>query len=221
MTAVDSPVALYGRALVVAAVWFFGHNALAIAAKWLLIGRARAEAIPLWSLAYFRFWAAKLIVRSAPANAFAGTPLFNAYLRLLGARIGRNAVIASVVAPVTADLFEVGEDAVVARSALMPGYSAYGNRIHLGAIRIGRNAYVGEQSVLDIDSSIGDFGQLGHASSLQSGQRVPDGKRYARLARRGDDDQFPPRRRDDGLAAAGARSSPRCGSPSSSPSPAR
>ena len=133
----------------------------------------------LWSFAYFRFWAAKGIVRSAPANAFAGTPIYNAYLRLLGARIGRNAVILSRVVPVTADLFEVGEDAVVMRSALIPGYSAYGNRIHTGEIRIGRNAYVGEQSVLDIGSSIGDFGQLGHASSLQSGQRVPEGKRYA------------------------------------------
>src|SRR5208282_45335 len=100
------------------------------------------------------------------------------YLRLLGARIDRNAVILSRSVPVTADLFEVGEEAVVMRSALAPGYVAAGNRIHTGEIRIGRNAYVGEQSVLDIGSSIGDFGQLGHASSLQTGQRVPEGKRY-------------------------------------------
>jgi non-ribosomal peptide synthetase-like protein len=176
--AVDSPVAVYGRALTVAAVWFFGHNGLAVAVKWLLIGRSRAGAIPIWSFAYLRFWAAKLVVRSAPATLFAGTPLFNAYLRLLGARIGRNAVIASVNMPVAADLLMIGDDAVVARSVLMPGYSAHGNRIHTGPIRIGRNAYVGEQSVLDIDVSIGDFGHLGHASSLQSGQRIPEGKRY-------------------------------------------
>lgn len=174
-----SSLALYERALVVAAAWFFGHNALAVTAKWILIGRARAAAIPLWSIAYFRFWAAKLILRSAPANAFAGTPLYNAYLRLLGARIGRNAVILSRNVPVTADLFEVGEEAVVMRSVLASGYAAAGNRIHTGEIRIGRNAYVGEQSVLDIGAEIGDFGQLGHASSLQRGQRVPEGKRYA------------------------------------------
>ena len=98
--AVDFPLALYGRAFAAAVVWFFGHNGLAVAAKWLLIGRARAESIPLWSFAYFRFWTAKLIVRSAPANAFVGTPLYNTYLRLLGARIGRNAVIASGAVPV-------------------------------------------------------------------------------------------------------------------------
>ena len=69
-------------------------TALAVAAKWAADRPRPAGAIPLWSFAYFRFWAAKLIVRSAPANAFAGTPLFNAYLRLLGAKIGRNAVIA-------------------------------------------------------------------------------------------------------------------------------
>src|SRR5208283_3434777 len=56
--AVDSPILLYGRALVVAAVWFFGQTGLAVAAKWLLVGRAKAQAIPLWSPAYFRFWAA-------------------------------------------------------------------------------------------------------------------------------------------------------------------
>ena len=178
--AVDAPVTLYTRALVVGCLWFFGHNALAVVAKWLLVGRARQGAMPLWGVRYFGFWAAKVIVRSAPANAFRGTPLYNVWLRLLGARIGANAVILSRTVPaVTADLFEVGEDALVSRSALMPGYTAHGNRIHLDAIRIGRNAYVGEQSVLEIGSTIGDFGQLGHASSLQQGHRVPDGKRYA------------------------------------------
>jgi non-ribosomal peptide synthetase-like protein len=32
--------------------------------------------------------------------------------------------------------------------------------------------------VLDIDTGMGNDTQLGHASSLQSGQRIPDGKRY-------------------------------------------
>ncbi len=176
--ALDRPVELYLRALIVAVAWFLGHNGLAIGAKWLLLGRVRPGAVPIWGFAYFRFWAAKLLVHSAPANAFAGTPLYNAYLRLLGAKIGRNALIASRSVPVAADLFEVGDDAVISKSALMPGYAAEGNRLHIGEIRIGRNGFVGEASVLDIRSSVGDFGQLGHSSSLQSGQRVPDGKRY-------------------------------------------
>ncbi len=176
--AVDSPLALYGRALAVVGAWFFGLNALAIAAKWLLLGRARAQVLPIWSFAYFRFWAAKQLVQLAPANIFAGTPLYNVYLRLLGAKIGRRAVVATSDVPITADLFSVGDDAVIARRAILPGCSAFGNRLHIDEIRVGKSAYVGEASVLDIRTAIGDFGQLGHVSSLRSGQRVPEGKRY-------------------------------------------
>ena len=177
--ALDSPLQLYARALIVGGAWFVGLNALAIAAKWALVGRVRPQAIPLWSAAYFRYWLARLLVRFAPANAFVGAPLFNVYLRLLGARIGRNAVIATTNVPaVSADLFSVGANAAVTRTAVMTGVNAYGNRLHLDAIRIGAGAFVGEHSVLDIGAAIEDFGQLGHASSLQRGQRVPAGKRY-------------------------------------------
>ena len=48
----------------------------------------------------------------------------------------------------------------------------------MSPVAIGSNAVVGEASVLDIDTAMGDNTQLGHASSLQSGQRVPDDKHY-------------------------------------------
>ena len=176
--AVHSPAALLGRAEIVVAVWFFGLNGLAVAAKWALIGRARPGTIRLWSPAYFRFWAARRLIASAPVYLFVGEPLFNVFLRCLGARIGARAVIATPTVPIAADLFEVGEDAVIARRVVAPGYGAVGQRLHFGPIRLGKGAYVGEASVLDLDSGLGDFAQLGHASSLQRGQRVPAGKRY-------------------------------------------
>ena len=175
---VDSPMALYLRSVVVIMAWFLGLHALAIGAKWLLIGRAEARTIPIWSAAYYRFWVARQLMGVAPANAFVGTPLYNFYLRCLGARIGRHALIMTGSIPAAADLFSVGDDAVIAKRAMLPGYTAFGNRLHFGAIHIGRNAYVGEASVLDINASIGDFGQLGHSSSLRNGQLVPEGKRY-------------------------------------------
>ena len=175
----ERPLDLYVRCVAVVAAAFFGLNALAIAGKWLLIGKATPRTFPIWSLRYFRFWAAKFLARSAPATLFVGTPIFNVYLRLLGAKIGRHAVIASRDVPACADLFSVGDNAYVAAGAFLPGYAARGNRIRLGAIALGARAYVGESSVLDIDTAVGEFAQLGHASSLQAGQRVPDGKRYA------------------------------------------
>ena len=43
-----------------------------IALKWLVIGRWKPEVIPVWSLRYFRFWAMRSIIRSAPLARFGG-----------------------------------------------------------------------------------------------------------------------------------------------------
>ena len=43
---------------------------------------------------------------------------------------------------------------------------------------LGRDVIVGEGSVLDIDTSLGDGSQLGHRSTLYTGQAVPDGERW-------------------------------------------
>ena len=85
------------RAELVVVGWFLGLNLLAIAAKWTLIGRARPTTIKLWSVAYFRFWVARRLIALAPAYLFVGEPLFNLFLRCLGAKIGARAVIATAV----------------------------------------------------------------------------------------------------------------------------
>jgi non-ribosomal peptide synthetase-like protein len=173
-----APALLALRCLAMAGAAFLGLNILAIAGKWALIGAGRDETIAIWSFAYFRFWLAKYLIGLAPARAFPGTPIYNLFLMALGARIGRHAVVKSLAVPVAAHRFVVGDNAVVCARATMQGYSAVGNRLMFGDVRIGRYAYVGEASVLDIDTAIGDFSQLGHASSLQAGQRIPDGKRF-------------------------------------------
>lgn len=175
---VPSPFELYLRAIVAAAAAFAGLTALPVAAKWLLIGKWKRERIPIWSLRYFRFWMVKTLVRTAPVSAFIGSPLYNLYLRALGARIGRGAVITSRFIPVTTDLFSVGENTILRKDSILLGYRARANFIEIGPVEIGSDAFVGEASVLDIDTAMGDGAQLGHASSLQSGQRVPDGRHY-------------------------------------------
>ncbi len=110
--------------------------------------------------------------------ALAGTPIYNLYLRLLGAKIGRDTVIAGRLIPVCTDLLSIGDNTIIRKDSIVLGYKAQSNYIHTGSITIGNNAFVGEASVLDIDTVMGNDTQLGHASSLQSGQRVPDGKHY-------------------------------------------
>jgi non-ribosomal peptide synthetase-like protein len=177
-SAASGALALYARSVVFAAGSFAALTAISVIAKWLLIGRFKAQSIPIWSFGYFRFWAVKTLMRTSPAAAFIGTPVYNAYLRLMGARIGRNVIINCRNAPVCTDMVSIGDNTVLRKDSIVLGYRAQSNFIQIGPVEIGSNAFVGEASVLDIDTAMGDDTQLGHASSLQSGQRVPDGKRY-------------------------------------------
>jgi non-ribosomal peptide synthetase-like protein len=169
--------AAYLRVAAFALGVFVLSSAIPIAAKWLLIGRWKQESIPIWGLRYFRFWAVKSLIRSAPVARFGG-PIYNLYLRLLGAKVGENAVIHSALVPVCTDLLSIGANTILRKDSLVLGYKAQSNYIHTGPIHIGANAFVGEASVLDINTVMEDDTQLGHSSSLHSGQRVPRGKHY-------------------------------------------
>ncbi len=175
---VDDPVALYIRVVTFIFGSFAGLTALPIAAKWLLIGRWKAERIPVWSLRYFRFWLVRTLVQTSPLAAFASTPIFNFYLRMLGAKIGKDVVIASALVPVCTDLLSIGDNTILRKDSKLTGYRAQSNYIYTGPIEIGSNGFVGEGSVIDIGTVMEDDSQLGHASSLQEGQRVPEGKHY-------------------------------------------
>ncbi|HEX7032638.1 MAG TPA: Pls/PosA family non-ribosomal peptide synthetase [Nitrososphaera sp.] len=174
----NSPVELYARSVAFGAGELAVLLAIPVAAKWLLIGRFKTQSFPIWSLSYFRFWAVKFMMRTSPAAVFIGTPLYNIYLRMMGAKIGRNVILNWRAAPVCTDLVTIGDNTIVRRNTILLGYRAQSNFIHTGPVAIGSNAFVGEASVLDISTTMGDNTQLGHASSLHSGQCVPDDKRY-------------------------------------------
>src|SRR5213078_2888100 len=150
-----------------------------IAAKWVLVGRWKAQQIRIWSLAYVRFWIVKTLIRSSPAaRLFIGTPLYVLYLRALGAKIGPGVVILSRRVPVCTDLLTIGAGSVIRKEAIFNCYRAQAGRIEIGAVTLGRDVFVGERSVLDINTSMGDGAQLGHASALHGGQAVPAGERW-------------------------------------------
>jgi len=170
----DDPVRLYLRCAILSAAVFFGMSGFAVAMKWLLVGRWKAESFPIWGLRYYRFWVVKTLIRTAPVVLFRGSPLYSLYLRLLGARLGRSTTIECRTIPVCTDLISIGESSILRKESMLLGYRAQAGYIHTGPISIGRDAFVGVGCAIDIDTSIGDRAQLGHASSLQRGQHVPD-----------------------------------------------
>src|SRR5437867_8916994 len=179
MVAGSEGIENYLRLILFSSAGFLVVCAVPIVAKWLLIGRWRPQQIRIWSLGYVRFWIVKTLIRSNPGiYLFVGSPLYGLYLRALGAKVGPGVVIFSRHIPVCTDLLTIGAGTVIRRESNFLCYRAQAGRIEIGPVTLGRDVYVGEGSVLDSDTSMGDAAQLGHASSLHSGQSVPAGERW-------------------------------------------
>jgi non-ribosomal peptide synthetase-like protein len=177
---------MYLRSVVFGGVSLLGLSILPIVAKWALVGRWKPGQIRIWTPAYLRFWLVKTLIRANPLLLFAGergqtsgsSPLVTLYLRALGAKVGRGVAIYSRNLPVCTDLLTIGDGSVIRKDTFFNGYRAHDGVIQTGAVTLGRDVFIGEATVLDIGTAMGDGSQLGHSSALQTGQVVPAGERW-------------------------------------------
>lgn len=174
----SSLVDVYLRSVLFSGAGFSGLCILPILAKWILIGRWKPRRVRVWSLGYVRFWVVKTLVMSNPLVLFAGSPIYILYLRALGAKVGRGVTIFSRNVPVCSDLLTIGDGTVICKDSFLLCYRARAGWIETGTVALGRDVFIGEKTVLDIETAMGDGAQLGHASSLHAGQVVPDGERW-------------------------------------------
>jgi non-ribosomal peptide synthetase-like protein len=178
ISAGSGAVDIYLRSVMVGAADYLAMCSFPVLAKWLLIGRWKPQQIRIWSLAYVRFWIVKTLIQSNPLVLFVGSPLYLLYLRALGAKVGRGVLILSRNVPICTDLLTIGDGTVIRKDCFFLGYRAHAGLIQTGPVTLGKDALVGEMTVIDIDTWMGDGTQLGHASSLHAGQVVPDGHRW-------------------------------------------
>ncbi|MBJ7453152.1 MAG: peptide synthetase, partial [Blastococcus sp.] len=179
ISAGPGPVGDYLRAVVFGGAVFLGMCLFPIVAKWVLVGRSQPRDIRVWSLTYVRFWLVKTLVRLNPlVLLFGGSPLYVLYLRALGAHVGRGVAVFSRQVPACPDLLTIGDGTVVCKDAVISCYRARDGVIRTGRVILGKDVFVSEATVLDIDTSMGDGAQLGHRSSLHTGQAVPAGQRW-------------------------------------------
>ncbi len=168
---------MYLRTLVSTTGLFFGMTILLIAIKWLVIGKLTPEPVKVWSVKHFRLWVAELAVKFNPLAAFIGTPIYNTYLRWVGAKIGKDALVlsSSVAYP---DMLSIGKNTVIRDSVYMPGYTAANGYLYPGHIEVGENAVICEDTVLEINSRVGNHVQIGLVSTVEEWQTIPDNSVY-------------------------------------------
>ena len=149
--------------------------AIAIAGKWLIIGRLKAGRYPLWGLTYYRWWLADRLIEAAPAYFLSGSTLYTWWLRALGAKIGRDVTIGSITlrAP---DLLTLGDGVSIGNAANFENARVEHGVLVVGAITLAHEAGVGSYAVLEGNTRIGAYGHLQGQSALSDGETLPAGR---------------------------------------------
>ena len=146
-----------------------------IAAKWLVIGRYKAGVYPLWSWYYFRFWLVRQFELLASPARMAGSPLLPLYLRLMGARVGKNCSIDTSHCGVF-DLLSIGDDTSIGKDTRIASYHVEDGLLHIGSIDIGSRCFVGIHSSIGLDARMGDDARLDDLSHLPDGTSIAAGE---------------------------------------------
>jgi non-ribosomal peptide synthetase-like protein len=151
---------------------------VAVATKWLVLGRVRAGRYPLWGWYYLRWWFAQAVVAAVPVDYLAGTPLLSFFYRLLGARIGRDVYLGTEQLAAF-DLISIGDGASVDDDASLLGQTVEHGMLVIGPVTVGKGAFVGQQSVVREGAVLEDGARLEDLSLLPAGARVPAGQTWA------------------------------------------
>ncbi|WP_411969907.1 Pls/PosA family non-ribosomal peptide synthetase [Paucibacter sp. DJ2R-2] len=167
---------------VVTAVWmsvavFLGATVLefvvALAGKWLLAAGLKPGRYPLWGFTYYRWWLADRLLENAPVYFLGGSSLYVGWLRLLGAKIGREVLIGSMTVRAP-ELLSIGDGASIGNAVNLENARVQQGELVLGRVDIGANAYVGSYSVLEGNTAVADWGHVEGQSALADGTRVPE-----------------------------------------------
>ncbi len=150
--------------------------------KWVAVGRYRPFVRPLWSNTVWRleFVNAMYEFFAVPIGleAFAGTPFLPAYLRLLGARIGRRAFI-DTTGFLEWDLVEIGEGSALEEDCIVQTHLFEDRVLKASRLRIGNGCSVGAASVVLYDSVMEDGSRLDALSLVMKGETLPAGTAWA------------------------------------------
>ncbi|KAI8065173.1 hypothetical protein BC940DRAFT_305002 [Gongronella butleri] len=174
----------------ISTAFFFPFFAIAI--KWIVIGRYRAGRYPLWGQYYLRWWFVRQVTRIAGRGIFKANPTWYAwYLRMMGAKVGRNCWIDIHATIDEFDLVTIGDGCSFDNCSIRP-FSLSKGHMNLMEVTIGDNCVVGLKSIVPAGSQLRSGTVLGpltssHARDMKTGGsahvNTPEGMAFADLCR--------------------------------------
>jgi acetyltransferase-like isoleucine patch superfamily enzyme len=114
-----------------------------------------------WTLMnWVQYMSAAHIVRLVSGTIFRGSPLWTAYLRMNGARIGKRVFI-NTLSIADHNLLEIGDDVVIGADVHISGHTVEDGVVKTARVRVGSHVTIGLGSAIDVDVVIGDGCQIG------------------------------------------------------------
>jgi len=169
----DLAIAGFG---IVLATWL-ALLAVAVAAKWIIIGRYKPGRYPLWGSYYIRWWIASRLQHLSGFSVLNGTPLAPVAWRLMGARVGRRCVLnASLV--YAWDCVTIGDDVSIGHDTQLPGLRIEDGALIIGRVDIGDRCFLGSHSALGLDVRMEADCLLDDQSMVPDGTTLQAGKAY-------------------------------------------
>lgn len=145
---------------------------ITIIAKWTIIGRFKKGSYPLWGLYYYRWWLVHKLYSLSGAALFSGTPLLGLYLKMLGAKIGKNSIIDTEFIG-SFDLITIGENVSICHETQLFGHRVENGQLLLGEVTLEKNCVVGIHSYLGLGVKMEEGSALGDLSALFDHQIIP------------------------------------------------
>ncbi|MFD2673718.1 Pls/PosA family non-ribosomal peptide synthetase [Gulosibacter bifidus] len=118
---------------------------------------------------HLRLWLAERFADELGAGKIAGAGLVRWYARLLGASVGKD-VDLHTMPPITGDL-TLGEGCSIEPEVDLQGHWIDGETVHVGAIKIGRQARIGARSTIIANAETGET-KIGAEAEIAAGSTV-------------------------------------------------
>ena len=132
----------------------------------------------LWGRVYVQLWATDLALALAPLPVLSGSPLLPAYLRMLGAHVGKDSHIGTSAISLPS-LVRIGDGASIGYGVHVRPWVVEDGYVVVAPVVVGNGAFVGAGSVLEPGSRVGDGAMLGEQSTAGRGQVINAGERWA------------------------------------------
>ncbi|OQR88926.1 peptide synthetase [Thraustotheca clavata] len=145
---------------------------VALIAKWIFIGQAKAGTYPLWGWFYLRWWFVGRVMSLVDMNMLNDTTWMNMWWRLLGAKIGQHVRMDNLNL-VCAHLISIGDNTTLVGVDLVTEYVDHG-MLYVGPIAIGKNCYIGTSCAIEASSVIKDNAELLSMTGVSEGSVIPE-----------------------------------------------